>query len=147
MLGHRTRQALSETEATGADHIEVELRLMLKRTHGEGVRLVGVAVTGLAYWQWATASLGIQEPWDAPEYPIFYLGSLGLCALAAYLLPSRPWRWALIIISAQVPIMLLNTAGVGPLAGVGMGVIILQALPAILVATAAARFRKLDRPS
>jgi hypothetical protein len=115
--------------------------LRFKQMHIEAIRLVGVAATGVAFWQWATTFLGTQEPWDAPDYLFFYLGSLGLCAAFGYLWPSRPWRWGLIIIFAQLPIMLLHAGRVGPLVGVGMGLLVLQVLPAMLVAAAASRLR------
>lgn len=109
--------------------------------HIEAIRVVGVAATGLAFWQWATFFLGTPEPWDAPDYPIFYLGSLGFCAAFGYLLPSRPWRWGLIIIFTQLPVMVLHTGRVGPLMVVGMAILALQVLPAMLVAAAASRLR------
>jgi hypothetical protein len=112
-----------------------------KQMHIEAIRVIGVAATGLAFWQCATSVLGTQEAWDAPGYPIFYLGSIGLCAAFGYLLSPRPWRWALIIIFAQLPIMVLHTGQVGPVVVVGIGFLALQALPAILAATAASRFR------
>jgi hypothetical protein len=115
--------------------------------HIEAIRVAGVAATGLAFWQWATAFLGVLEPWDAPEYPFFYLGSLGLCAAFAYLLPSSPWRWSLIIVFAQLPVMVLHSGQVGPLIGVGTGLLVLQVLPGMLVAAAAARVRNSKRSS
>lgn len=99
------------------------------------------AATGLAFWQWATSVLGLPEAWDSPDYPKFYLGSLGLCAAFGYLAPARPWRWGLIIIFAQLPVMALHTGRIGPLVVVGMALLSLQALPAILLATAASRLR------
>jgi len=134
--------------AVGQDRDERRARPMFrfKQMHIEAVRVVGVAATGLAFWQWATSSLGMQEPWDAPDYPAFYFGSLGICAASGYLLPARPWRWALIIIFAQLPLMVLHTGRVGPLLVVGIGFLVLQALPAILAATAASRFRCTKRP-
>lgn len=120
---------------------------MLGRMQGEAVRVAGAPVTGLAFWQWATSFLGTHEPWDAPDYPLFYLGSLGLCAVFGYLSPSRPWRWSLLIIFAQLPIMVLHAGRVGPLIGVGIGFLMLQVLPAMLVAAAASRLRDWRRSS
>jgi len=110
------------------------------------IRTIVVTATGLAFWQLATLFLGTQEPWDSSVYPAFYLASIGLCAAFGYMLPSRSWRWGLIIIIAQLPVMVLQTGRVDPLMGAGLGLLALQAIPGALVAFAASHFRNSKRP-
>jgi hypothetical protein len=110
------------------------------------IRATSVSATALAFWQLATMVLGVQEPWDSPEYPAFYIASHGLCGVFGYLWPSRPWRWALLVIFAQLPVMVLQAGRVDPLLSAGLGLLTLQALPAILVAIVASRFRNSKRP-
>lgn len=84
----------------------------------EPIRLLIVIVAGLAFWEWANVALGRQEPWDSPDYFSFYLTALGLCGALGYLFPERPWRWGLIIVFAQLPVMIFH-AGLGPLLVIG----------------------------
>lgn len=114
--------------------------------HSAAIRAIGVTATALVFWQSATWLLGTQEPWDSPLYPAVFLASLGLCGAFGYMWPSRSWRWGLIIILAQLPVMVLHTGHIGPMMGVGLGLLALQAIPATLVAVAASRLRNSKRP-
>lgn len=114
--------------------------------HLATIRAIGVTATGLAFWAIATFLLGTKEPWDSPLYPAVYLASLGLCGAFGYMLPSRSWCWGLIVIFSQLPVMMLQAGRVGPMIGVGLGLLALQAMPATLVAVAASHLRISKRP-
>lgn len=114
--------------------------------HLATIRAIAVIATGLAFWAFATLLLGKQEPWDSPVYPVVYLASLGLSGAFGYMLPSRSWFWGVIVIFAQLPVMVLQTERAGPLIGIGLGLLALQAMPAALVAAAAAHLRISKRP-
>jgi hypothetical protein len=113
--------------------------------HGEPIRYLVVTAGGLALWQLATSVLGTPEPWDSPDYLAFYLAALGLCGVFGFLFPDRPWRWGFIVIFAQLPVMIFHSAGFGPLLVVGLAVLAVQALPAIIAATAASSVRQRRR--
>jgi hypothetical protein len=112
----------------------------------EPIRLLLVTIAGLASWQGATVVLGKPEAWDSPNYLGFYLAALGLCAAFGYFFPERAWRWGLIIVFAQLPVMLFQS-GTGPLMVVGLGFLTAMALPAVAAATATSYLRKLQRRS
>lgn len=106
-------------------------------------RVLAVTIVGLVFWGLANIASGTEEPWDSPDYLNFYLGALGLCAAFGYLFDAHPWRWAVIIIFAQWPIMAF-TAGLGPLMIVGLGFLTLQLLPAIFASLVTSNLRKLQ---
>lgn len=110
------------------------------------VHFLIVTAVGLAFWECANVILGTQEPWDSPDYLNFYLISLGICAAFGYLFPERPWRWGLIIIFAQLPVMIFH-AGHGPLLVMGLAFLTVQAMPAMITATATSYLRKLRHRS
>jgi hypothetical protein len=112
----------------------------------EPIRFLVVAAGGLALWQFANAVLGTREPWDSPAYLGFYLGALGLSAGFGALYNERPWRWGLIVIFAQLPVMMLHKA-VDPLLLVGFAFLAVSALPAIIAASLGSYFGKLRRRS
>ncbi len=94
-------------------------------------------------WQLATIVLGA-EPWDSSGYAGFYLGAIGLCALFGWLYTDRSWRWGVILIFAQLPVMLVHTKPDGLLL-VGIAYLSALTLPAIMVAIAASRVKQLQR--
>ena len=112
----------------------------------EPIRLLLVTIAGLAFWEWATIVLGVREAWDSPDYLSFYLAALGLCAAFGYLFTERAWRWGLIIMFAQLPVMLVHS-GTGPLMVVGVAFLTVMAVPAVAAATATSYLRKLQRRS
>ncbi|MFW2853856.1 hypothetical protein ACM61V_18445 [Sphingomonas sp. TX0543] len=100
------------------------------------------ATLGLPLWS-ATSWVGTRpEPWDNPlfwsvAYPISLLASLGL----GILFPDRPWRWAAVLIFAQLPIVLLSGSDLSllPLGLVGLAGL---TVPAAFVATIGAGGRR-----
>jgi hypothetical protein len=107
------------------------------------VRTFVVTLAGLTLWQLATIVLGA-EPWDSNGYVGFYLGALGLCGLFGWLYTERPWRWGLLLIFAQLPVMLVQVEPDG-LALAGVAYLSLLTLPAIMVALAASHVKQLYR--
>lgn len=103
-----------------------------------------MTLSGLALWQLATFVLGA-EPWDSRGYLGFYASALALCALFGWLRPERAWCWALLVIFAQVPVMLLNAASrwaPDGLVFVGLVYLALQALTGIIVASVTRHVRR-----
>lgn len=103
-----------------------------------------VAVAGLAFWEMAHLVLGTKEPWDSPNYLGFYLGALGLSAVFGYLFHKRAWRWGVIVIFAQLPVMAVHSR-LGPLVAIGVVLLTFLAMPAALAAIGASQLRELQR--
>lgn len=98
-------------------------------------------------WQLATSLLGA-EPWDYGGYGGFYLVALGLSAVFGWIYPKRPWRWGLILILAQFPVMVFHVFFINGMANdglviVGLATMLAQTLPAIIVALAVSHFKQL----
>jgi hypothetical protein len=105
------------------------------------LRMLIVAMAGLALWQLSVFVLGTKEPWDSANYVGFYLAALGLSAVFGYFYTARAWRWGFIVIFAQLPIMLLQAEPDG-LMLVGLLFLSMLALPGAIVAIIASRLRK-----
>jgi hypothetical protein len=108
-----------------------------------------VTSSGLALWALAAIILG-GEPWDSRGYVGFYLGALGMCALFGWLFEVRAWRWGLVLVFTQVPVLLLLSSSGGRdlqdgLILVGLAYLAAQALPAIFVALATSRAKQREQ--
>lgn len=106
-----------------------------------------VILTGLTFWFLATAFIGV-EPWDSTGYVGFYLGVLGLSAICGWIYPKRPWRWGLILIFMQLPVMVAHSVFNGledGLALVGLAYLTVQTLPAMIIAIAASHLKQSRR--
>lgn len=104
-----------------------------------------VAMAGLAFWKLANVVQGTSEPWDSPHYLGFYFAALGLSAAFGFLFNERSWRWGIIVVFAQFPIMQVDSP---PAVGANMwpvGLVFLAflALPAAAASTAGAQLRNL----
>jgi hypothetical protein len=99
------------------------------------------ALVGLALWA-ATAVLGGRaEPWDVGfywtvSYPLALIGA----AVLGYAFPSRSWRWALVLVCSQLPVMMASGSGLG-LLPLGLVLLAILSLPAIAVARFGASMR------
>ena len=101
---------------------------------GEKWGLVLAGAAGLALWSAIAWFGGRTEPWDAPAYwELGYPLSLALAGLFGVAFPARPWRWALVLTFAQLPVMLANGSGLSllPLGLLLLGVL---SLPLVLAA-------------
>jgi hypothetical protein len=99
-------------------------------------------VLGTALWTATAIAGGRAEPWDSALYwSASYPSALALAAAIGFLFPDRPWRWAVVLVFTQLPVMAVSAPGLGllPLALVMLG---LLSLPAILLAAVAARIRR-----
>ncbi len=112
----------------------------------DAARIAAVSVLGIAFWAVASLTLGKGEPWDSPHYLAWFGAALALSGALGGVLPRGAWRWGALMIFGQLPVMAFQ-AGVGPLAPVGIGVLVLEAMPACLISIAAslARVRWLRR--
>lgn len=122
---------------------EISLSLASASSGGLGRELIHtlvVTLTGITYWHLATIVLGA-EPWDSDGYVGFYLGALVLCAGFGWVYAERSWRWGIILIFAQLPVMVVHVVPDG-LVLVGLAYLSVQTLPAITVALAASHVRR-----
>jgi hypothetical protein len=100
-------------------------------------------MAGLTLWLIATLVLG-GEPWDFREYTQYYLVALCLSAFFGHRYRFRPWRWGLILVFAQIPLIAMSPNGQGLLPA-GLLYTLLLSLPAMAVASAASYLTKLYR--
>lgn len=108
----------------------------------DGLRFLGVFILGVGFWASASAILGTVEPWDAPDYWAWYLASLATAAVVGWVLPARSWCWGPVIVFAQAPVMLAHTSP-EPMFVFAFGWLALEAIPALLISTAAGKARAL----
>lgn len=100
------------------------------------------AFLGVLLWG-ATAYLGgRREPWDSGTYwSTSYPVALLISGCLGFAFPERTWRWAMILIFAQLPVMLVAGSGLG-LLPLGLILLAFLSLPAILMAAIGARLRR-----
>jgi hypothetical protein len=104
--------------------------------------LILAFIAGVVLWFVASAISGRREPWDGVAYwivayPIAILAS----ALLGYRYPQRPWRWAIMLFESQFLAMIVRNGELGNLWPLGMLAFAAIALPAVLAAWLAARWR------
>jgi hypothetical protein len=103
--------------------------------------LVSFAV-GALLWSVATQTSGDPAPWDTGEYWAIYLpAACALCGLLGFTFPERPWRWALAVMLAQIPVM-WAAHGLGSLWIPGTVTLLVLALPGILIAALGSMVRR-----
>ena len=97
---------------------------------------------GALLWSASALSAGGREPWDTGEYWSLYLPiACALCAALGFAFPERPWRWALGIMLAQMPVMWV-AHGIGTLWIPGVVMLLVLALPGMLLAGLGSVLRK-----
>jgi hypothetical protein len=102
-----------------------------------GLSLLG----GLILWTLSAAAGHQREPWDVPSYwTVSYPLAILLSAALAALYPTKPWRWAAVIVFSQLLVMIANGSDFG-LLPVGLALLAVLSLPAIAAAFLAARLR------
>jgi hypothetical protein len=95
-------------------------------------------IGGVALWTATALVGGRSEPWDSGLYwSVSYPLSLVAAAVLGYVFPSRPWRWALVLMYSQVLVMLASGSGLG-LLPLGLILLGMLSLPAIALARAGA---------
>ena len=104
------------------------------------------AVIGFALWFGTSVLTGKREPWDASAYwAVAYPLALVACALLGYASPERPWRWVLALFAGQFIAMCVRNGELGGLWPLGLALFGILALPGILAAKVAARFKTQDK--
>lgn len=113
------------------------------------VNAVGIAtVIGVALWFVSSLLTSKREPWDASVYWVLvYPLAVAACALLGYRYPERPWRWPLVLFEAQFIAMCVRNGELGNLWPLGMLLFAVVALPGIVAAKVAARFRSASAES
>ena len=95
----------------------------------------GAFALGTLLWALATIALGGREPWDSNVYwTIAYPAALVLSGGLGALFPARPWRWPLVLMIAQLPVMAASGSGLG-LWPLTMGLLAILSLPGMAIAS------------
>ncbi|WP_395622197.1 hypothetical protein [Sphingomonas daechungensis] len=98
---------------------------------------------GALLWSVASVTSGGREPWDTSEYWVVYMPiACALCAALGFAFPDRPWRWALAVMLAQMPVMWV-TQGIGSLWIPGLVMLLVLALPGMLLASLGGVLRRM----
>jgi hypothetical protein len=86
--------------------------------------------SGTFLWLVATLLSHGREPWDTPDYWMIYLpAAYVLCAILGYAFPRRTWRWPMIVMLAQLPIMLIVTGSGFGLLPLGIILLLILSVP------------------
>ncbi len=98
-------------------------------------------LAGAILWSLATIAAGGREAWDidlywTAAYPAALLTGGGLAAL----FPERPWRWPLVVMFAQMPVMIASGSGFG-LLPLGLALLAILSLPGMAIAAAVGAWR------
>ena len=97
---------------------------------------------GTTLWLLTSLISGRAEAWDAPMYwSVTYPLAILLAGVLGYRAPLRAWRWGLVVMLVQAPVMLLSSGGSMGLLPLGLALFAVLALPAVAVAKVAAVMR------
>jgi len=99
------------------------------------------SVAGAILWLGTAALSGRREAWDSSLYwTVAYPLAIAVAGTLGYLVPERPWRWALAVMLTQALALAIAASSFGlfPLGLIMFGVL---ALPAMGVASWAAAVR------
>lgn len=97
---------------------------------------------GAALWVLTSLVSGRAEAWDAPMYwSVTYPLAILLAGVLGYRAPRRAWRWGLVVILVQAPVMLLTSGGSMGLLPLGLALFAILSLPAVAAAMFAAWMR------
>jgi hypothetical protein len=92
-------------------------------------------VSGAVLWLAASLLSHGREPWDTPDYWLIYLpAAYVLCAILGYAFPRRTWRWPMIVMLAQLPVMLVVTGGGLGLLPLGIILLLILSVPGMAAA-------------
>ena len=110
---------------------------MLSTVHAYVIAFVG----GCILWTGTSIVTGRAEAWNASLYWVAaYPLTLALAEVLGYLVPARPWRWALAVMLGQA-VMLAITASDFGLFPLGLIMFAILALPSIIIAFMTAGIR------
>ena len=100
-------------------------------TRGTWKAYAAAAILGLALWTIVAVVEMRIEPWDAPSFwAAFYPAAIALSGALGLIFPLRPWRWPLILMFMQLPVIILGGSGFS-LLPMGLILMAVLALPGI----------------
>ncbi|MEO8455326.1 MAG: hypothetical protein ABI454_09210 [Sphingomicrobium sp.] len=107
---------------------------------------IASVVTGAILWSVASVSLARREPWDAPSYwTLWYPAAVVAAAALGYFFPRRSWRWPVVLMLMQLPVMMFVTGSDASLLPLGAALLLALSIPgmmaAMMGAAVARRFR------
>ena len=112
--------------------------MRIERTH---IAFVAATGCGAVLWIASAAAFGRSEPWDSALYwKISYPIAIGLAGVLGYVVPEKPWRWALMVMLSQFATMALK-GGLGSMWPLGLVLFVVLALPGMGLANLTARIR------
>ena len=97
----------------------------------------GYAAAGIGGIREGTSNPVLTLPSDVLAYP----AAIAVCGVLGFLFPDRPWRWALILMFMQLPVMSLNGAG-DSLLPLGLILVAVLSLPGIGLGQLGAMLRR-----
>jgi len=90
-------------------------------------------------WLLTALISGRAEAWDAPMYwTVTYPLAILLAGVLGYRAPRRAWRWGLLVMLVQAPVLLLTSGSSLNLLPLGLVLFAILALPPIVAARFAA---------
>ena len=99
-------------------------------------------IGGISLWLLTSLISGRAEAWDAPMYwTVTYPLAILLAGVLGYRAPRRAWRWGLVVMLVQAPVLLLTSGGSMNLLPLGLALFAILSLPAIAAATFGAKIR------
>jgi hypothetical protein len=104
-------------------------------------------LAGTILWSLATIAAGGREVWDAGLYwTAAYPAALLIGGGLAVLYPERPWRWPLVVMLTQMPVMIAMGSGLG-LFPLGLALLAILSLPGMAIAAIIGAWRRANSPS
>ena len=92
-------------------------------------------------WSLATIAAGGREVWDVGLYwTVAYPAALLIGGGLAALYPERPWRWPLVVMLAQAPVMIAFGSGFS-LLPLGLALLAILSLPGMAIAAVIGAWR------
>jgi hypothetical protein len=98
--------------------------------------------TGAGLWLAVMLISGRREAWDSPMYWMAaYPAGIAVAGILGYLAPQQPWRWSLVLMSAEAVTMAVAASSFGllPLGLIMFGILALPGVAAAALAAAARR--------
>ena len=97
---------------------------------------------GASLWLLTSLISGRAEAWDAPMYwTVTYPLAILLAGVLGYRAPRRAWRWGLLVMLVQAPVLMLTSGSSMSLLPLGLALFAVLSLPAIAAATFGAKIR------
>jgi hypothetical protein len=99
-------------------------------------------IGGISLWLLTSLISGRAEAWDAPMYwTVTYPLAILLAGVLGYRAPWRAWRWGLVVMLVQAPVLMLTSGSSMNLLPLGLALFAILSLPAIAAATFGAKIR------